>query len=234
MTAAVAKYGTSKVWRLTDPSKTWADGQWVNFPIVFPSGFVTKVYRSGVDWIDLWDPSESPTDGIYYVGTYSYTVMAREFENALVVFRPKGKAAETGDPSAVEVQLPVTPDNPSGVYYLLDRDGNLDPAPRTSLSMRNTDGAILVKASKAGGTVSLTKGVTVASQVATYTIRWRNLMESVARAVVVEDAIPAATQYVPGSAEATGGRMDGDRIIWELGDLAPGATGTVSFQVRLE
>jgi uncharacterized repeat protein (TIGR01451 family) len=221
-------------YRLTDPTKNWTTDQWLYKAIVYPNGFLTRAYHSGTNWVDLYNPGEVATDGVYQLGTFSYEVLAREFDNALALFRPKGAGTEVGDTSAVDVPLPATADNPSGVYYVLTPDGTLDPTPRTSLSMRNTDGAILVKASKAGGTVSLTKGVTVATQVATYTIRWRNLMESVAKAVVVEDAIPVGTQYVPGSAEATGGRIDGARIIWELGDLAPGATGTVSFQVRLE
>jgi len=143
MTATVTKIGWS--YRLTDPSKNWPENQWQNLKIRFPSGFLTNVYKSGSNWVELFSPGEVPTDGTYQLGTYAYEVLAREFDNALVLFRPLGASGDASDASAVEVALPATADNLSGTYYLLDWDENLDPTPRTTLSMRNTDGAVLIK-----------------------------------------------------------------------------------------
>ncbi len=50
--------------------------------------------------------------------------------------------------SAVTVQLPKTEDNPSGRYYQLQSDDTLAAEPITSISLRNTDGAVLVKESR--------------------------------------------------------------------------------------
>ena len=232
MTATVTKT-TSSIYRLTDPTKNWTDQQWRSKYAAFPSGYVMQVYRSGSNWIELYSPAEVPTNGTYQLGTYCEVYM-REFDNALVFFRPKRGSSDVSDLSAVEIALPATVDNPSGIYYLLNRDGDLDPTPRTSLSMRNTDGAILVKESKAHGSVMLQKTAAVSGSLVSYTIRWRNTMDTVARAAVIEDLVPERTKYVPGSVEATGGRFDGAKVIWDLGDLAPGATGTVSFQATLE
>jgi len=133
------------------------------------------------------------------------------------------------------VELPATADNPSGVYYMLLPDGALDMSPRTSLSLRSTDGAVLVKESKVAGAVALYKTAdktqAAPGSIVTYVIQWRNTTDATALGAIVEDVIPAGTTYEPGSAEASGGRFDGSGVTWELGDLPPGASGTVSFQV---
>jgi len=236
MTATVEKVGYS--YRLTDPSKSWTDEQWQNLWVIFPSRYAIKAYHSGEDWITLYAPQEIPTAGVYQLGTSTYQVLAREYEHALVVFRPIGSSRDTSDLSAVDVPLPITGDNPSGRYYALDRDGNIGAVPLTSISLRGTDGAILVKESGAGGAANLhlsADRVQVASDgTITYTISWRNGMETTAGGAVIRDAIPPGTSYVAGSAEATGGYVEGTEIRWSLGDLPPGASGTVSFQVRVD
>lgn len=237
MTATVEKVGYS--YRLTDPSKSWASEQWQNLWVVFPSGYAIKAYHSGGDWITLYEPEEIPSAGVYRLGTFTYKVLAREYDNALVLMRPKiWGNPEVGDASAADVPLPVTSDNPSGRYYALDRDGNIGAVPLTSISLRATDGAILVKAFEADGAANLhlsADRVQVASDgTITYTISWRNGMDTTAGGAVIRDAVPPGTSYVAGSAEATGGYVEGTEIRWSLGDLPPGASGTVSFQVRVD
>jgi len=136
-------------YRLIDPDKNWADEQWSGKRIVFPSGHVMSVYHSGPDWISLWAPSEVPTTGEYQVGDRAYSVLGREFEKALVLFKPlpSWNVTETGDPSATIHNLPATTYNSSGQYYLLNDDGTLNTTPIREISLRNTDGVILVKAS---------------------------------------------------------------------------------------
>lgn len=236
MAATVEKVGYS--YRLTDPSKSWTDEQWQNLWVVFPGGYAIKAYHSGADWISLYAPAEVPSDGVYQLGSFTYGVTAREYDNALVVFRPMGASGDAGDLSAVEVSLPATEDNPSGVYYRLTRDGAVDPAPLTSIQLRNTDGAILVKAFGAAASLSLhlsaDKPQAAAGSIVTYTIEWENALDAVARGAVIQSAVPAGTSYVAGLAEASGGGFDGASVAWSLGDLPVGASGTVSFQVRVD
>jgi uncharacterized repeat protein (TIGR01451 family) len=236
MTATVEKIGYS--YHLTDPSKSWASEQWQNQWVIFPSGYAIKAYHSGEDWVSLYAPEEVPGDGVYQLGTQTYQVLAREYETALVVFRPVGSSRDVSDLSAVDVPLPTTADNPSGRYFALDRDGGVAATPVTSISLRGADGAILVKAFEADGAANLhlsADRVQVASDgTITYTISWRNGMDTTAGGAVIRDAVPPGTNYVAGSAEATGGYVEGTEIRWSLGDLPPGASGTVSFQVRVD
>ncbi len=145
ISATVTKV-TSSIYQLTDTSKQWTDKQWNNGWLVFPSGFMMKVYKSGANYVQLYNPGQVPTDGTYEVGTASYTVYSREYGKAVVVFRPRtdGKSVIT-EASAVTVRLPATADNPSGRYFMLNRDGTLETTPRTTLIMRNSDGAVLIK-----------------------------------------------------------------------------------------
>jgi uncharacterized repeat protein (TIGR01451 family) len=236
MTATVEKVGYS--YRLTDPSKSWTDEQWRNLWVLFPSGYAIKAYHSGADWISVYAPEEVPSDGVYRLGSSTYGVLAREYENALIVFRPMGANQQVGDLSAVDVPLPATAGNPSGRYFVLDRDGLTGATAVTSISLRGADGAILVNDSRDAGTASLYLTIdrteVVSGALITYTISWRNTMDTAARSAVIHNVIPAATSYVAGSAEASGGYVDGTDVRWDLGDLAPGASGTVSFQVRVD
>lgn len=100
--------------------------------------------------------------------------------------------------------------------------------------------------------VSMTQGTTViqdadgrlvqSGDVLTYTIHWKNNESSIAR-VVVNDTIPAGTEYVADSAKAydsTGAQITDDANITINGSVnaiiysqAPGAEGTVTFQVTV-
>jgi uncharacterized repeat protein (TIGR01451 family) len=223
---------------LTDTSKAWAADQMRGLWAVFPSGYTIVVYRSGDNWVRFYRPGEALADGIYQLGTYTYEVYCREYDNALVIMRPKGNTSEVGDASAVDVALPTTDDNPSGAYYVLTQDGTLDPTLRTTIALRGADGAILVKESKAAGSLllhmSTDRHEAAPGSAFAYTIEWRNTTDTTARNATISSPIPAETVYVAGSAEATGGQFDGTRVMWDLGDVAAGASGSVSFQVRVQ
>jgi uncharacterized repeat protein (TIGR01451 family) len=62
-----------------------------------------------------------------------------------------------------------------------------------------------------------------------YTIRVRNLGQQ-ATGLIITDAIPAGTSYVPNSA-SSGGIRAGDQIQWEINLLDPGESRTFTFQV---
>ncbi|MCW2954867.1 MAG: hypothetical protein JWQ48_4037 [Conexibacter sp.] len=77
-----------------------------------------------------------------------------------------------------------------------------------------------------------------------YTVEAGNVGQDVAAGVSVADAVPAGTTYVPGSLVAAGagqtdasgddmGSVAAGGVAFGLGSLAPGATATVSFDVRI-
>jgi len=67
--------------------------------------------------------------------------------------------------------------------------------------------------------------------VLTYTISYTNYTGAIAD-ITITDIIPAHTVYVTGSA-TQGGILDGTTLTWELVNIAPGETVSVSFQVEV-
>ncbi len=65
----------------------------------------------------------------------------------------------------------------------------------------------------------------------TYTISYTNISPAEILNSRIEDPIPAGTTFISAT---NSGTSDGTKIIWNLGSLAPGAGGNVSFQVRLK
>ncbi len=70
-------------------------------------------------------------------------------------------------------------------------------------------------------------------EVLTYTLNYANDTGQTVTNARIEDLIPIGATYEPGSA-SDGGTFDGSKVIWNLGSLDIGASGTVSFQVRIE
>jgi uncharacterized repeat protein (TIGR01451 family) len=102
-----------------------------------------------------------------------------------------------------------------------------------------------------GGGLSLTKGVDVASarpgDVLTYTITYTNLGATPLSAIVIQDATPAFTVFTSAGCGALGSGLGGcavstepavgaaGSVRWTLsGSLLPGASGTVTYQVRVQ
>ncbi len=69
-----------------------------------------------------------------------------------------------------------------------------------------------------------------AGQVMSYTVTVRNRGRAAARAVVVSDPIPGAVAL---TGRAAGARLTGGRLVWRAGTLAPGASRTYRFTVRI-
>jgi uncharacterized repeat protein (TIGR01451 family) len=101
------------------------------------------------------------------------------------------------------------------------------------------------------GTLELVKTVSVASakpgDVLTYSITYRNLGTQPLSAILIRDATPAYTVFVGASCGSLGGGLGGcgittqpaaggtGNVTWNLaGSLLPGASGTVTFQVRVQ
>ena len=85
-TGAWVKFGNEYV--LTDPTKNWTVNEWQNLNVVDAAGNAYEVYASTNDTIVLYDPSQPPVSGSYQVGSYTYTVYARQYGNALVLYKP--------------------------------------------------------------------------------------------------------------------------------------------------
>ena len=66
----------------------------------------------------------------------------------------------------------------------------------------------------------------------TYTVSYQNAGTAQATNVTIEGPIPASTTYADGSA-SNGGVFDGTKVTWTIGTLAPGASGTVTYQVTV-
>lgn len=111
-----------------EPSSTWAR-HWtdaVEFNVGQPVG----------DW-SVFAQGKDPTNS-----TMTYKVYERQYTNALIMYKPlsyyRGKAGTTADGTA-------TVHNLGGTYRPLNADGTLG-APITRITLRNGEGAILVKA----------------------------------------------------------------------------------------
>ena len=68
-------------------------------------------------------------------------------------------------------------------------------------------------------------------QQTTYTITGGNAGEQTAEGVVVSDALPPGLRFVSAS---NGGQLAGGRVVWNLGDLAPGATFQLTVRTVVE
>ncbi len=63
----------------------------------------------------------------------------------------------------------------------------------------------------------------------TYDVSVTNRGDGIARDTILQDAIPAGTRFVSAS---TGGQLSGDRVVWGLGNLAPGESRQVTVMVQ--
>jgi hypothetical protein len=140
-----------QVCTVTDSSKNWAVNQWQRWNLIDSADQVFGNLRgseANAIQINLKGPPY-PVSGKYRVGSYAYTIFAREFEKALVVDKPMAtwQVKESGTASATMSPLPATADNPTGVYYQLNVDGTVGRTPLKQVSLRNAEGMILIKAS---------------------------------------------------------------------------------------
>jgi uncharacterized repeat protein (TIGR01451 family) len=79
---------------------------------------------------------------------------------------------------------------------------------------------------------NLNPGIVKAGQIIGYQIVVRNVGATLAKGVIITDPIPSGTTYVNGSASPTA-VYNGSSLTWNIGELAPGASVTVTFQVMV-
>lgn len=100
-------------------------------------------------------------------------------------------------------------------------DGGSDPEPTPTPEPKKGSMTIAKSVDKADA---------VSGDTLTYTLSYTNDGEGAATNVKVEDVIPANTSYVVGSA-TNNGALVGSSLTWNLGTVAAGAEGTLTFQV---
>ena len=85
--------------------------------------------------------------------TFDVKIYGRQFDNALVLIKPSPhynvqQTVENFDERSLSNHsLPVTQDNPSGIYYRLNSDGTIDPTPLTNIGLRLGEAVVLIKES---------------------------------------------------------------------------------------
>jgi len=166
-----------------------------------------------------------------------YKVYARKFTQALVLVRvyQNSSYANFSDSTAVSVSL-------GGSYFKVRANGTLDTTASTTASLRNGEGAILASS-------SATESVTIAKSAnktnaapgdtITYTITYSNQTSSTIYSAVVTDQLPSTVQFVAGSAKLNGSTLLPDpvasgKLSVSVGNLAPAASGTITFQVTVK
>ena len=100
----------------------------------------------------------------------------------------------------------------------------------TFTSTAVTDSMTLTKTNSPAGAVNM--GDTI-----TYTLTYKNTGAENATGVVITDTIPANTTFVPGSISSIPliamVTQTANTISWTVGNLLPGVSGTLSFQVKI-
>jgi uncharacterized repeat protein (TIGR01451 family) len=111
------------------------------------------------------------------------------------------------------------------IYAGIDRpDPAIDLLPSFTADTITIQSAVTLRISKDDGETTVQPG-----QHLRYQITVQNAGNLVAAAVTLTDTLPAATTYI----SSTGGVLTGNRITWDLGDIAPGQIVTQQLLVAM-
>jgi uncharacterized repeat protein (TIGR01451 family) len=187
------------------------------------AGWSVVVYRDA-DCDGVLDPGETPVAPSYALASgQSVCVLVRH-------------ASPAGAPAGASEQATVT----AAFTYV-------NAAPALSANALLADVTTVLAA---GGGLAIVKSVdraaAVPGDVLTYTITYTNLAPTPLTSISIQDATPSYTVFVGGSCGTLGAGLSScalttapavdaaGALAWTLtGPLAPGATGSVSFQVRV-
>ncbi|UCH33719.1 MAG: DUF11 domain-containing protein [Armatimonadota bacterium] len=183
------------------------------------------------------DPSSNDPWGIAYM-------YAREYDNILAVTVPMPSWDSTFIPSYTAA-LPsyATGQGTSNRYQRMRSDATIEATAIAQITLRNGEGALLVKSDLSPPAVAVSKApdraTAAPSDVITYTITYRNDSSETIRNAVLTDAIPEHTAYVPNSTKLNGATVTPDpyangQITVPIGAVAAGDSGTVMFQVIVQ
>ncbi|GMV37323.1 MAG: hypothetical protein AMXMBFR61_18310 [Fimbriimonadales bacterium] len=179
-------------------------------------GFATPETEAA--WFDEFAaPLGRPTETYKVVAGNMSTgaLIKRAFENGLVVVNP----AET------QTFLWTCP----GVYQ--DLDGNVVEPGTKSLAPRT--GLILLNAPKLVMSMTASPATPAPGEIVTYRVEFRNVGTASALNAYVSASVPPYTSF---SSAQNGGVYDivQNRVVWNVGTVNPGASGTLTFKVRVQ
>jgi uncharacterized repeat protein (TIGR01451 family) len=195
----------------------------IESPTPVVPGWAVVLYRD-LNCNGVVDPGETPVNAPLAVGS-GQTV-------CLVLEHRIPAAARTGDAELVTLGASMSYTNAA-------------PALVSAVSLDDRTTVI------SAGSLELVKTVSLATakpgDVLTYTITYRNLGAQPLSAILIRDATPAYTVFVSANCGALGGGLGGcgvttqpangatGNVTWSLaGSLLPGASGSVTFQVRVQ
>ena len=102
-----------------------------------------------------------------------------------------------------------------------------------TIPMTVLNGAAIVNGPPPSPNLTLTKNSNIANaksgNTVTYTIQYQNTTSVAALNSIITDPVPAGTTLVTGSI-SNSGTVTGSTVTWNLGTVAAGAAGSVSFQ----
>ncbi len=132
-----------------------------------------------------------------------------------------------GTTGTIQLVLRAAPNTPTGTRYtntaLIDTtSSDRDPSNNTSsdtTEVRLNAELVVIKDG--------TPGPVRSESAITYTITYRNDGPSLARSVLLTDTLPAGFTFV--SATPAPAQNSGGVLVWNLGDLAPGASGAIQL-----
>lgn len=170
-----------------------------------------------------------------------------EVAGQLVLF---GKSEEVDDIVAYSITNDTTKQylfdlKPGTIYNVAARDSNgnarnftVDSNSQGSLNFTTLAGERSFTVTPAGDAPKVIISITLAGQPDTvrpgdtisYTMSYINNGTATGSSVQVTDPIPDGSTYVPGSA-SNGGTLENGVLTWNVGSLAPGISGTQTFQV---
>lgn len=210
----------------------WAN--WIGDPANPTSSAIAVDYGSATG--NLLGKQARGTRGAFVFSTgtdptssFPYFIYGRDYSKALVLYRPVTYVGRYDSSSAVTVDLPA-----GETWYKVNYDGTFSNVPSTKVTLRGAEGAIFMKGSQING-VSLyktsNKTISKPGDTVTYTISYRNGI-SQSNAAIISDNISSATTFISATNSGVYDLLN-KKVTWTLGNLSPGATGTVSFQVRI-
>jgi uncharacterized repeat protein (TIGR01451 family) len=179
----------------------------------------------------------------------TYSVLGREYGKAIVLVKPKPVGAATnaatfGDTSATTHTLPATADNPGGRYFLVLPDGSVETTPRSAITLRNGEAALLLKEVTSPSvllenTLSYNPASAPPGQPIICTLVVRNT-----GGVAIANArgtylLKPQENYVANSVKLNGGSVtpdpiNGSTISVPIGALAAGQSVTITFQLTID
>jgi pilin isopeptide linkage protein/uncharacterized repeat protein (TIGR01451 family) len=190
--------------------------------------------------VKLTDPNGSPISGTFGEGDSKATFD----ENGELKYEGmKGGDTKTLTNLPSGATYTVTQTNKDGytTTYTVNNTpkqeatGSIDPSADQKVVITNTMGKTAT-VDRSGTPTSADGQLVGVGEILTYTVNWvNNAYEygvGVAATVVVTDVVPEGTELVEGSISGSGTCTDGT-ITWDLGEQAAGATGSVSFSVKV-